>query len=135
MNKEEIVERLDAALPILAAKIESVTGVKVSLRGEIKRSSGYGDYYYTFESNELVSQLCGLAKPIFESIKISTWGGTLFEDNVDTYNQSFVCFRPKVDYQHYGGGRNSTDYIWSSLHFDLEKNEWDFERSKLLIKY
>ena len=134
MNLEEIVKRLDAALPILAAKIESITGATVTLQGKVKKD--YNDNYcYTFESNELVSQLCGLTKPIFESIKISTGGGTLFENNVDTYYQSFVSFRPKVDYQHYGGGRNSTDYIWYILHFDLEKNEWDFERSKLLINY
>ena len=128
MNKET-AEKLDAALPVLAAKIEDITGAIVTLQGNVVKGWD-GRYSYRFESNDLASQLCGVSKPIFRTIKITNGGG-----NFTTDNNKLIWFSPTINYSHYGGGRNGTNYIWEVLFFDVEKNEWDFERSKLLIDY
>ena len=68
-----------------------------------------------------------MAKPIFERINITTRGSRV---NSET---STIGFSPIVEYVHYGGGRNGTEYIWSSLYFNLTKGEWDFERSRQIF--
>ena len=123
----ETIDKLKAALPALEAKIESLTGHKVTLQVE-----SYTDHYserecYNFFSDDFSANLCGLAKPIFERINIKTRGSKF---NSET---GLIGFSPIVEYVHHGGGRNGTEYIWSWLFFDVAKGEWDFERSRQIF--
>ena len=121
-----IIETLQAALPALEAKIESLTGHKVKLHAKtIKDWSG--EEYYNFFSDDFSAELGGLAKPIFESIHISTSGGKFTED------ADVMWFSPNVKYTHYSGGSNGTNYIWSCLYFNIAKGEWDFEHSRQIF--
>jgi hypothetical protein len=77
-------------------------------------------------SDNLADQLSGLAVPIFKEIHFETWGG----ENSDSNGK--IWFYPKIAYEHFGGGTNGTDYIWSCLLFNKETEAWDFENSKLI---
>ena len=117
-------EKLEKALPELAAKIESITGCRMELNYN-RRKQGE-EFCYTIFSEDLSNQLCGITKPIFKRINFTTWGGT------NSGQQSHIWFAPKVEYTHWGGGSNGTDYIWNSLYFNIEKGEWDWENSCLI---
>ena len=45
-------------------------------------------------------------------------GGELSEDG------NYFWFNPKLSYEHPNGGKNSTDFLWNGLWFDLQNNKW-----------
>ena len=119
------LDKLSGALSSLENKIESITGTRVALKVDEKYSNYTGENFFEINSNDFSSQLCGLTKPIFKEIRISTNGGYKVKGDED-----YIWFRVAVIYTHFGGGSNGTDYIWSCLYFNTKNGEWDFDISK-----
>ena len=117
---DTVIEKLKSSLPQLEKEIKRVAGVEIKLDVE-KRSDSGGDYF-RITSGDLSKQLCGLTSPMFEKINFTTWGGKLKEDGI-------MDFYPKMEYTHYTGGSNGTDYIWRFLIFNANTGHWDFKNS------
>lgn len=59
-----------------------------------------------------------LVKTLFKELGLDFWGGQYIPES------NSIWFVPKIWYKHPGGGSNGTDFIWGSLHFKLDTNEW-----------
>jgi hypothetical protein len=119
------LEKLQAALPQLEGKIKSITGGNFKLSAS-EHTDRMGVQFLKITSEDVAAQLCGVAAPIFKKINLETWGGGYYAEF------EIVHFQPKIQYQHWGGGSNGTDYIWSKLFFDIASGEWDFDGSCLI---
>jgi hypothetical protein len=121
------LEKLQKALPQLEVEMKKITNANFKLLAyeNINRD---GSVRLCIYSEDVAEQLLGLAAPVFKRINFTTWGGLLLED------ERVVCFSPKVEYEHWSGGSNGTDYIWATLCFDMESGKWDFENSRLIYK-
>jgi len=122
---DTVIEKLKSSLPQLEQEIKRIAGVEIKLSAELV-SYSFGDFL-EITSGDLSSQLCGISAPMFEKINFSTWGGIPCDDGM-------INFRPKVEYVHYSGGSNGTDYIWSGLAFNANTGQWDFENSRLIYR-
>jgi hypothetical protein len=120
------LEKIKQSLPELEAEIKKIAGAEIKLNARIETSID-GDRMIVLFSDDLKNQITsGIAAPIFKSIYIKTWGGTIRN------NAKAISFSPKIQYEHYSGGTNGTDYIWSSLRFDLSSGKWMFDESRLI---
>jgi hypothetical protein len=114
----ETIEKLKNALPRLEAKIKEITGINIELYANVSKNRDDEDVYQIY-SDDLSDKLCGLSAPIFKTIIFQTWGGIINKENA-------IVFFPQVQYTHYSGGSNGTDYIWNMIKFDITKSEWSF---------
>ena len=106
---------------------------KTTLVNALKDSGKYNDFI--FRSNLLrglkelgipINELGNtLVKTIFSDIKIDFWGGT------KVISANSIWFNPILSYEHPSGGSNGTDFLWDSLWFDLDTNQW-LEGRKLI---
>jgi len=108
----EMVLQVQQALPDLEKLIQKRSGVKAKLMTDMYRGN------LRIYSDNLIGQISPLGKTVFKEIAISFWGGTLQE------KQNQIWFNPKTSYTHPSGGSNGTDFIWQSLWFNLDKNQW-----------
>lgn len=70
--------------------------------------------------NDLCSLLGrSLVKTLFTELNLDFWGGQYIPD------KNSIWFVPKIWYKHPGGGSNGTDFIWSTLYFNCETQEWE----------
>jgi len=123
-----IEKKLEAALPALSDKIKGFTGTQVELYLEERTDR---EEYYRINSKDLSEELKGFAQAIFEKINFTTWGGKIVKNGV---GEDIIWFAPKMSYTHFSGGSNGTDFIWSTLCFNVSKGEWDFDNSRLIFK-
>ena len=113
-NYEEILSKVQSALPELSELINHKLGFSPKLDAQLsnKRVRIVG-------TEDLMEQLGDtLVKTLFSKISIYFCGGDVLDDGKQ------VWFNPNVSYEHPSGGSNGTKFIWDSLWFDLEKNEW-----------
>ena len=108
----EMLLQVQQALPALEKLIQKRSGVKAKLMVEMARDNVY------IYSDNLIGQISPLGKTVFKEIHIGFWGGTLQE------KEKQIWFNPKTGYEHPSGGSNGTDFIWQSLWFNLDKNQW-----------
>lgn len=101
------------AIPALLELINKELGFAPELIVEVKSDR------LQITSNDLMNELGNtLVKTIFKSIRINFGGGELSEDG------NYFWFIPKLSYEHPNGGKNSTDFLWNGLWFDLQNNCW-----------
>jgi len=108
----EMLLQVQQALPDLEKLIQKRSGVKVKLMAEMKREK------INIHSDNLIGQIGPLGRTVFKAINVYFWGG----DCIEKTNQ--IWFNPKLSYEHPSGGSNGSDFIWQSLWFKLDTNEW-----------
>ncbi len=118
------LSQMERALPALEQEIQRIATVSMQLKVEVRKDYRGNDYFRIYSDN-LAEQLSGLAAPMFEEIHFEATASSKEDSEV-------MCFSTNVKYQHFGGGTNGTDYIWSYLLFNKETEAWDFENSKLI---
>lgn len=121
---EEMVKMVQDKLPELSKIIESHLGFSPELRLVVQK--GVHRDTIKISSGSLINELGNtLVKTIFSDIKIDFWGGT------KVISANSIWFNPKLSYEHPSGGSNGTDFLWDSLWFDLDTNQW-LEGRKLI---
>ena len=114
---EEQFEAVKAHLPELEDLINKALGTK---KGDFKLEVYDDRKAMGLRCTNDLCFLLGntLVKTLFKELSIDFWGGQYIpSDNT-------IWFAPKIWYKHPSGGSNGTDFIWGSLHFKLDTNEW-----------
>jgi len=117
MKKEisiQIFEQVKSALPTLSDIIYKRLGFYVELKVLHNENN-----IKLFSEKNLIEYLGdSLVRTMFSKVEINFWGGTLL------YNENKIWFNPKLSYDHPRGGSNGTDFLWNSLYFNIDTNEW-----------
>lgn len=119
---EEMLDQVRDKLPELEDLIRTALGCsrneKIGLHVELDRKGRID-----LTSDDLLHMLGStLVHTIFKEINLDSWGGNYIP------KENKIWFNPQLHYQHPGGGTNGIDFIWSSLYFNLETQEWEPDR-------
>lgn len=114
---EEQFEAVKAHLPELEDLINKTLGTK---KGDFKLEVYDDRKAMGLRTTNDLCFLLGntLVKTLFKELGLDFWGGQYIPD------KNSIWFVPKIWYKHPGGGSNGNDFIWGSLYFKLDTNEW-----------
>ena len=115
-NTNNVLASVIAALPELENAIKNSGGLKVKLKANMNG----GNIHIYSDQNFAKKDLGKMGSMIFDEFEISWWGGSINESNTE------VWFNPKVSWSLKSGGTNGADFVWSSVWFNYETNEWKF---------
>jgi len=111
----QLLSKIKKNLPKLEELIQKRLGFKPKLKVEISTNQ----MFQITGTQNLIDQLGNtLVKTLFTQINIEFWGGKYSKEH------EVIWFNPQVSYTHPSGGSNGTDFIWDSLWFDINTNEW-----------
>jgi len=115
---QEIFDIVEKNLPALEKLIKQRLGVSFNLKAEIRKGNRSTTMrIYTDDLSVIKSLGSTTVKTLFEEIQISMYGELSNKENK-------VWFNPQLKYEHPRGGSNGTEFIWVTLFFDLDKNQW-----------
>jgi hypothetical protein len=114
---EEQFEAVRAHLPELEELINKTLGTK---KGDFKLEVYDNRKTMGLRTTNDLCFLLGntLVKTLFKELMLDFWGGQYIQSD------NAIWFAPKIWWRNPEGGQNGKDFIWSSLWFKLDTNEW-----------
>jgi len=116
---QEMFEIVEKSLPELEKLIKQKLGASINIKAKIESTrNGQVIKIYTDDTSVIKCLGSTIVKTLFQEIQLDFKGGEYIE------KENKIWFDPKLKYTHPYAGSNGTDFVWTSLFFDLNKNKW-----------